>query len=100
MYYVKEGILLDKEVFNCFIFVYLVDWVLLMLFEWLFNDFCFLCFNVDWLVFLVLFVFNKSNKIINWWFGKMVIYLDQWFIYEEVQECIEGQGGSFVQEIQ
>lgn len=33
MYYVKEGILLDKEVFNCFIFVYLVDWVFFMLLE-------------------------------------------------------------------
>ncbi len=99
-HYVKEGTPLDKEAFNRSTSVYLVDRVLPMLPERLSNDLCSLRPNVDRLAFSALFVFNKSNKIINRWFGKTVIHSDQRFTYEEAQERIEGQGGSFAQEIQ
>lgn len=99
-HYVREGTPLDKEALERSTSVYLVDRVLPMLPERLSNDLCSLRPNVDRLAFSALFVFNKSNKIINRWFGKTVIHSDQRFAYEEAQERIEGKGGTFAQEIQ
>lgn len=99
-HYVKEGTPLDKEALNRSTSVYLVDRVLPMLPERLSNDLCSLRPNVDRLAFSALFVFNKNLKIINRWFGKTVIHSDQRFTYEDAQTRIDGEGGSFAQEIQ
>lgn len=51
-YYVKEGFLIDVEVVECGISVYLVDWVILMIFYCLFNGICLLNLKVNCFMFL------------------------------------------------
>lgn len=50
LYYVIEGFVLNCEVFSCGMFVYVIDCVVLMLLECLFNGICLLNLNFDCLM--------------------------------------------------
>lgn len=84
IYYVKEGGVIDKEVEKCVIFVYLVDCIIFMLFEWLCNFICFFCFDEEKLVFFVIFNMNEKGEVKDLCIVYIIIKSDCCFIYEEV----------------
>lgn len=77
--YVEYGGVLDCGVFKCGNLVYLLDCVVLMLFECLFNDLCFLCELEECFCLVVWMVFDKNgNKclyIFIWGWMKLVVKL-------------------------
>ena len=98
-HYVGENTALDKEARLRSTSVYLVDRVLPMLPEMLSNELCSLRPEEEKLTFSAIFTFNKSDKLIDRWFGKTVIYSDRRFTYEEAQEIIEKGEGDFAAEL-
>ncbi len=98
-HYLKPDGPLDKDAFRRSTSVYLVDRVLPMLPEKLSNELCSLRPNEDKLTFSAVFIFDKSYKIVQRWFGKTVIHSDRRFTYEEVQEILETGKGDFVKEL-
>lgn len=98
-HYLQDGGPLDKDALRRSTSVYLVDRVLPMLPEKLSNELCSLRPNEDKFTFSAVFTFDKSNKIVQRWFGKTVIHSDRRFTYEEVQEIMDTSQGDFVQEI-
>ena len=98
-HYVGENTALDKEARLRSTSVYLVDRVLPMLPEMLSNELCSLRPHEEKLTFSAIFTFNKSDKLIDRWFGKTVIYSDRRFTYEEAQEIIEKGEGDFAAEL-
>lgn len=98
-HYVVPDSALDKEAYDRGTSVYLVDRVIPMLPERLSNNLCSLRPKEEKLCFSAVFELDQNANIVNEWFGKTVIYSDQRFAYEEVQDIIEKQEGSFVEEI-
>ena len=98
-HYVRPGSALDKEAQKRGNSVYLADRVIPMLPEQLSNIACSLRPNEDKYCFSVVLEFDKSNDIVNEWFGKTRIHSDHRFTYEEAQEIIENKEGKYCQEI-
>jgi ribonuclease R len=90
-HYVKPGSQLDKESQDRATSVYLVDRVVPMLPEWISNEVCCLKPNADKLAFSVLIELNPSADMVNYEIKKSIIHSDRRFIYEEVQEIIDGK---------
>ena len=90
-YYVRPDTALDKEAYQRSTSVYLVDRVLPMLPERLSNGLCSLRPNEDKCTFSALFTFDKSDKIVERWFGKTITHSDRRFTYNQAQEVIEGK---------
>ena len=98
-HYVRPGSALDKEAQKRGNSVYLADRVIPMLPEQLSNIACSLRPNEDKYCFSVVLEFDKSNDIVNEWFGKTRIHSNHRFTYEEAQEIIENKEGKYYQEI-
>ncbi|MGB0885140.1 MAG: ribonuclease R [Chitinophagales bacterium] len=98
-HYIRPGSALDKEAEYRATSVYLPDRVLPMLPEKISNELCSLRPNEDKLAFSVLFEVNKKMEITGYQYTKTVIHSDRRFVYEEVQEIIEGADGDFKEEI-
>jgi len=98
-HYVEENTALDKEALKRSTSVYLVDRVLPMLPEKLSNELCSLRPNEDKLTFSAVFEFNKSDKIVNRWFGRTVTHSNRRFTYEEAQEVLEAGKGDYAEEL-
>lgn len=98
-HYVREGTALEKEAQNRATSVYLVDRVIPMLPEVLSNQVCSLRPNEEKLTFSCVFQMNDKAEILDTWIGKTVIYSDRRFVYEEVQEIIEGKDGDHKSEL-
>jgi ribonuclease R len=98
-HYLKENTALDKEAFYRSTSVYLVDRCLPMLPEKLSNDLCSLNPHEDKLTFSAVFIFSKTNKIIDEWFGRTIIHSARRFTYEEAQERLESGEGDLATEL-
>ena len=90
-HYLKEGTILDEEAYNRATSVYLVDRVVPMLPEVLSNDACSLNPNTDKYTFSAVFTLNQKAEIIDSWFGKTIINVNQRFAYEDAQFVIENK---------
>jgi len=88
-HYVKKGTELDKEAHKRGTSVYLVDRVIPMLPEKLSNDICSLNKGTDKLTYSFIFTFDKNNNIIDQWFGKGIVNLNETLSYELAQEMID-----------
>jgi ribonuclease R len=98
-HYLVPGSIIDHEAIRRATSVYLVDRVIPMLPEVLSNELCSLRPKEEKLCFSVVFELTKEAEIMNTWFGKTIIYSDQRFTYEQVQEIIEKQEGDFKDEL-
>jgi ribonuclease R len=90
-HYVQEGTQLEKEAKNRATSVYLVDRVIPMLPEVLSNQVCSLRPKEEKLTFSCVFEMTPKAKVVNTWIGKTVIFSDRRYVYEEVQEILEGK---------
>ncbi len=98
-HYVRPGMMIDKEARFRTTSVYLPDRVLPMLPEKISNELCSLRPEEEKLAFSVLFEFNKKMEVVNYRFAKTVIYSNRRFVYEEVQEILDGKDGDFKEEL-
>lgn len=98
-YYVKEGSELDKEALNRGTSVYLVDRVIPMLPEKLSNNLCSLRPNEDKLCFSVVVVLDDEGKVQKEWYGRTIIHSQKRFSYEDAQEILEGNPGTYSEEL-
>ena len=98
-WYVQPGTPMDQEAFRRGTSVYLVDRTIPMLPEKLSNMVCSLRPNEEKFCFSAVFEMDDDAQVINAWFGKTVINSDRRFVYDEVQQIIEGSDGDFKQEI-
>jgi ribonuclease R len=79
--------------------VYLPDRVLPMLPEKISNELCSLRQDEEKLAFSVLFEFDEKMEIVGYRFAKTVIFSNRRFVYEEVQEILDGADGDFKEEL-
>lgn len=98
-HYVEPGSALDKEAQYRATSVYLPDRVVPMLPEKISNELCSLRPNEDKLAFSVIFEVTKKKEITGYRFTRSVIHSNRRFVYEEVQEIIDGADGDFKEEI-
>lgn len=89
-YYVEPGTVLDENAYDRSTSVYLPDRVLPMLPEQISNVLCSLRPHEDKFTFSVIFELTAKGIIRNYWIGRTVIHSDRRYIYEEVQQVIEG----------
>lgn len=90
-HYLEQGTVLDEEAYHRATSIYLVDRVVPMLPEVLSNDACSLNPNEDKYTFSAVFTLNDKTEIIDSWFGKTIINVNQRFAYEDAQFVIENQ---------
>lgn len=90
-HYVRENTALEKEAQKRAASVYLVDRVIPMLPEMLSNQVCSLRPKEEKLTFSCIFEVNEHAQVQDTWIGKTVIYSDHRFVYEEVQDVLEGK---------
>ncbi len=98
-HFVKETSALDKEASMRSTSVYLVDRVCPMLPEKISNELCSLRPDEDKFSFSAIFTFNKSDKIIDQWFGRTLIHSKRRFTYQEAQTIIDNEEGDFAAEL-
>jgi len=98
-HYLEQGTILDEEAYNRATSVYLVDRVVPMLPEVLSNDACSLNPNTDKYTFSAVFTLNKKAEIIDSWFGKTIINVNQRFAYEDAQYVIENKSKNVPTEV-
>jgi ribonuclease R len=98
-HFVKPGSAIEAEAFNRATSIYLVDRVIPMLPEKLSNEVCSLRPHEEKLAFSAVFIMDEEAQIKEEWFGRTVINSDHRYTYEEAQEIIEGQEGSYKEEI-
>lgn len=89
-YYVEPGTVLDDNAYDRSTSVYLPDRVLPMLPEHISNVLCSLRPNEDKFTFSVIFELTAKGVIRNHWIGRTVIRSDHRYVYDEVQQVIEG----------
>lgn len=98
-HFVQPGTELDEEAYKRATSVYLVDRVIPMLPEKLSNQLCSLRPDEDRLAFSAVFHLNDQAEVKHEWFGKTIIRSQKRFKYEDAQEVIELQEGTFAQEL-
>jgi len=98
-HYVKPNTELDKEAYNRGNSIYLVDRVVPMLPEKLSNMVCSLRPKEEKLCFSTVFKFNKQYDLLDVWIGKTIINSDKRYVYDEVQEIIEGGESNYKKEV-
>jgi len=98
-WYVQPGSALDQEAYKRATSVYLVDRTIPMLPEKLSNMVCSLRPDEDKFCFSAVFEMKPSGEVKDQWFGKTVIRSDRRFVYDEVQQIIEGDAGDFQDEV-
>lgn len=98
-HYVQPGTAIDQEAYDRATSVYLPDRVYPMLPEKISNELCSLRPHEEKLTFSACFEIEASNKVVNTWYGKTIIYSDRRFTYEQVQEIIETKQGDHAEVI-
>ncbi|HET7117746.1 MAG TPA: ribonuclease R [Hanamia sp.] len=98
-HFVKPGSAMDEEGYKRATSVYLPDRVNPMLPERISNELCSLRPNEDKFTFSVIFKINSKGKVKDYWVGKTFIHSDHRFNYDEVQEIIETETGTYREEI-
>jgi len=98
-HFVVEKTALDQEARKRGTSIYLVDRTIPMLPEVLSNDLCSLNANEDKYAFSAVFVMDKNGQVKERWFGKTLINSDKRFSYEEAQEVLDKQSGTFLEEL-
>jgi ribonuclease R len=98
-HYVIPGTQLDNDAFDRATSVYLVDRTVPMLPERLSNALCSLRPNEDKLTFAAVFEMDEKGKVLKEWFGRTIIHSDHRFSYEQAQEVIENESGTFAEEL-
>jgi ribonuclease R len=98
-HYVQPGTAVDQEAYDRATSVYLPDRVYPMLPEKISNELCSLRPHEEKLTFSACFELDASNKVVNTWYGKTIIYSDRRFTYEHVQEIIETKQGDHAEVI-
>ncbi|MGM0506214.1 MAG: ribonuclease R [Bacteroidota bacterium] len=90
-HYMPRGSVLDQEAFGRATSVYLVDRVIPMLPERLSNGVCSLRPREEKLTYSCFMEISPSGKLIDHSIEETVIYSDERFVYEEVQEILDGK---------
>lgn len=98
-HYVQPGMMIDNDARYRTTSVYLPDRVLPMLPEKISNELCSLRQDEEKLAFSVLFEFDEKMEVVNYKFAKTVIFSNRRFVYEEVQEILDGKEGDFREEL-
>jgi ribonuclease R len=98
-HYVQPGTALDDIAYQKATSVYLPDRVNPMLPEHISNVLCSLRPHEDKLTFSAIFQMTPKGQIKQHWIGRTVIHSDHRFTYEEVQEIIEQETGTYSDEI-
>ncbi len=98
-HYVIPDSKIDQEAYARATSIYLVDRVIPMLPEILSNQVCSLRPNEEKLCFSAVFDIDNNGDIQSEWFGKTIISSDIRFTYDEAQQRIEKNKGSFNQEV-
>lgn len=99
-HYMPRGSVLDEEAFNRGTSVYLVDRVIPMLPELLSNGVCSLRPNEEKLVYSCFMEITSAGKLVDYTIGEAVILSDQRFVYEEVQQILDGKKHPLKKELQ
>ncbi|TVR16144.1 MAG: ribonuclease R [Balneolaceae bacterium] len=89
-HYMPRSSALDIEAFNRATSVYLVDRVIPMLPEHLSNGVCSLRPHEDKLAYSCFMEIAPDGKLVDYSIGETVIHSNQRFVYEEVQEILDG----------
>lgn len=92
-HYMPRGSVLDKEAYARATSVYLVDRVIPMLPERLSNGVCSLRPNEDKLTFSCMMEITPDGKLVDHTIVETVIHSGQRFVYDEVQQVLDGQAG-------
>ncbi len=90
-HYMPRGSELDTEAFHRGTSVYLVDRVIPMLPERLSNGVCSLRPNEDKLAYSCFMEIAPNGKLVNYTIEETVIHSKQRFVYDEVQEILDGK---------
>lgn len=98
-YFVTPGSALDTEAIKRATSVYLVDRTIPMLPEVLSNDLCSLKPNEDRLTMSVIVTLDNHAKIIDTWYGRTIIRSQKRFTYEEAQQVLDEEHGTFFREL-
>lgn len=98
-HFVEPETALDKEAYERATSVYLPDRVNPMLPERISNELCSLRPHEDKLCFSAIFQLNSKGEIKHFWLGKTAIHSDHRFTYEDVQEIIDKNEGTYRDEV-
>ena len=98
-FYVKENDPIDIEARKRATSVYLNNFVVPMIPEYLSNKLCSLRPKEEKLCFSAVFELNNNANIINEWFGKTIIFSDHRFTYKEAFNSIKNKKEIFHDEI-
>jgi len=90
-HYMPRGSVLDKEACNRGTSVYLVDRVIPMMPERLSNGVCSLRPKEEKLCYSCFMEINPAGKLVNYSIDETVIYSDERFVYDEVQDILDGK---------
>lgn len=94
-HYMPRGSVLDDEAFERGTSVYLVDRVIPMLPERLSNGVCSLRPDEDKLTFSCFMEIEPGGKLVDYSIEETVIHSKQRFVYDEVQEILDGKDHPF-----
>jgi ribonuclease R len=98
-HYVLPETALDEVAYQKATSVYLPDRVSPMLPEHISNVLCSLRPHEDKLTFSAVFQMTPKGQVKEYWLGRTVIHSDHRFTYEDVQEIIETNEGTYLDEI-
>ncbi|MDB5197064.1 MAG: ribonuclease [Flaviaesturariibacter sp.] len=98
-HYVEPDTALDGVAYQKATSVYLPDRVSPMLPEHISNVLCSLRPHEDKLTFSAVFQMTPKGQVKEYWLGKTIIHSDHRFTYEDVQEIIEKEEGTYQDEI-
>lgn len=98
-FFVRPGTSIDDEARKRATSVYLVDRTIPMLPEILSTDLCSLNPNEDRLAMSAVFTLDAEAGITDRWFGSTVIHSDKRFTYENAQEVLDKNEGSYLEEL-
>ncbi|MFI5154794.1 MAG: ribonuclease R [Chitinophagales bacterium] len=98
-HFVEPETALDKEAYERATSVYLPDRVNPMLPERISNELCSLRPHEDKLCFSAIFQLNAKAEVKHFWLGKTAIHSDHRFTYEDVQEIIDKNEGTYKDEV-
>lgn len=98
-HYVRENTALDKEAFKRGTSVYMVGSVCPMLPERISNELCSLRPGEDKLCFSVIFSLDEKYHVTRKQFKKTVIHSDHRFTYGQVQTILDGEDGTYSEEL-
>lgn len=98
-FFVKPGTAIDDEARNRATSVYLVDRTIPMLPHVLSTNLNSLNPNEDRMAMSAVFIMDKEAGVLDRWFGETIIHSDKRFAYEEAQEVLDRNEGTYLEEL-